>query len=66
MNAPTYARSRGAPGVGTGVLAPVGFLGAYLAVSPVSGAFADRPLPLPGSPARRWPPSTRPTRSLSE
>jgi hypothetical protein len=38
-------------GVGTGVLAPVGFLGAYLAVSPVSGAFVDRPLPLPGSPA---------------
>jgi hypothetical protein len=33
------------------VLAPVGFLGAYLAVGPVSGAFADRELPLPGSPA---------------
>lgn len=38
-------------GVGAGVLAPVGFLGAYLAVGPVSGAFTDRPLPLPGSPA---------------
>lgn len=39
------------PGVGSGVIAPVGFLAAYLAVSPVSGAFADRPLPLPGAPA---------------
>jgi hypothetical protein len=51
MNAPTFPRSRNALGVGTGVLAPVGFLGAYLAVGPVSGAFADRELPLPGSPA---------------
>lgn len=42
---------RTTPGAGAGVLAPVGFLGAYLAVSPVSGAFADRDLPLPGSPA---------------
>ncbi|MGH3611754.1 MAG: hypothetical protein ACRDRK_03885 [Pseudonocardia sp.] len=39
-----------APSV-VGVLAAVGFLAAYLAVSPVSGAFVDRPLPLPGSPA---------------
>lgn len=32
------------------VLAPAGFLAAYLAVGPVSGMFVDRPLPLPGSP----------------
>lgn len=38
-------------GLGATVLAPAGFLVAYLAVSPVSGAFADRDLPLPGSPA---------------
>lgn len=49
MTAPTRAPSRTAPGVG--VLAAFGFLAAYLAVSPVSGAFVDRPLPLPGSPA---------------
>lgn len=49
MNAPTRAPSRSAPGAG--VLAAIGFLAAYLAVSPASGAFADRPLPLPGSPA---------------
>lgn len=49
MNAPTRAPSRSAPAVG--VLAAIGFLAAYLAVSPVSGAFVDRPLPLPGSPA---------------
>lgn len=49
MNAPTRAPSHRAPGVG--MLAAVGFLAAYLAVSPVSGAFADRALPLPGSPA---------------
>lgn len=49
MNAPTRAPSRSAPGVG--VLAAAGFLAFYLAVSPVSGAFVDRPLPLPGSPA---------------
>src|SRR5688500_3130343 len=41
--------SYSAPGVG--VLAAVGFLVAYLAVSPVSGAFVDRPLPMPGAPA---------------
>jgi hypothetical protein len=40
-----------APGAGTSVLAPLGFLIAYLAVGPVSGALADRDLPLPGSPA---------------
>ncbi|MHA6631256.1 hypothetical protein ACU61A_37970 [Pseudonocardia sichuanensis] len=39
------------PDVRTGVLAPTGFLAAYLAVGPVSGALVDRPLPLPGSPA---------------
>ncbi|TQM06458.1 hypothetical protein [Pseudonocardia kunmingensis] len=49
MNAPTRAPSRIAPGAG--VLAATGFLLAYLAVGPVSGAFVDRPLPLPGSPA---------------
>jgi hypothetical protein len=49
MNAPARAQSYSTPGVG--VLAAVGFLGAYLAVGPVSGAFADRELPLPGSPA---------------
>ena len=51
MTIPVGARNRSRPGLGGGVLAPVGFLGAYLAVSPVSGALADRPLPLPGSPA---------------
>jgi hypothetical protein len=45
------ARSRATTSVGAGVLAPIGFLAAYLAVSPISGAFADRSLPLPGSPA---------------
>lgn len=49
MNAPTRAPSRSAPVVG--VLAAAGFLAFYLAVGPVSGAFVDRPLPLPGSPA---------------
>lgn len=42
---------RSASGLGARVLAPVGFLVAYLAVSPLADAFADRPLPLPGSPA---------------
>ncbi|MCO1656366.1 hypothetical protein [Pseudonocardia humida] len=51
MATPGPARTRTAPGLGAGVLAPIGFLGAYLAVSPVSGAFVDRPLPMPGSPA---------------
>ena len=51
MATPALTRDRTAPGIGAGVLAPVGFLGAYLAVSPASGAFADRALPLPGSPA---------------
>lgn len=37
-------------GIGNGVLAPAGFLVAYLAVGTVSGALADRDLPLPGSP----------------
>lgn len=49
MHAPTRATSRSAPVAG--VLAAIGFLAAYLAVGPVSGAFVDRPLPLPGSPA---------------
>jgi hypothetical protein len=51
MSAPGFARSRTTSRVGAGVLAPIGFLGAYLAVGPVAGAFADRELPLPGSPA---------------
>jgi hypothetical protein len=51
MAAPGSARTRTTSGLGAGVLAPIGFLGAYLAVGPVSGALADRPLPLPGSPA---------------
>jgi len=48
MNPASLAASRTAPA--TGVAAATGFLAAYLAVSPVSGAFADRPLPLPTSP----------------
>lgn len=48
MSAPTRAPSRSAP---VGLLAAIGFLAAYLAVSPVAGAFVDRPLPMPGSPA---------------
>ncbi|TWF80574.1 hypothetical protein FHX44_116517 [Pseudonocardia hierapolitana] len=51
MAVPASSRNRSASDLAAGVLAPVGFLGAYLAVSPVSGAVADRPLPLPGSPA---------------
>lgn len=49
MHSPTRAPSRWSPV--TGVAAAAGFLVAYLAVGPVSGAVADRPLPLPGSPA---------------
>ncbi len=49
MNSPTRTLSHSAPGVG--VLAAIGFLVAYLAVSPVAGAFVDRPLPMPGAPA---------------
>jgi hypothetical protein len=51
MTARPLSRSVAAPGAGTSVLAPLGFLIAYLAVGPVSGALADRDLPLPGSPA---------------
>ncbi len=51
MNARSLTGSVVAPGIGASVLAPLGFLVAYLAVGPVSGAFADRELPLPGSPA---------------
>lgn len=51
MATPHLTHHRTTPGARAGVLAPVGFLGAYLAVGPVSGAFADRELPLPGSPA---------------
>ncbi|MEJ3657931.1 hypothetical protein WEH80_33695 [Actinomycetes bacterium KLBMP 9759] len=49
MNAPTRTSSHNAPGIG--VLAAIGFLLAYLAVGPASGAFVDRPLPMPGAPA---------------
>ncbi len=42
-------QSRAGSGIGSGVLAPAGFLAAYLAVGPVSGALADRELPLPGT-----------------
>ncbi len=49
MSVPGLARSRTTSRVGAGVLAPIGFLGAYLVAGPVSGAFADRELPLPGS-----------------
>ena len=48
MNPASLAASRTAPV--TGVVAATGFLAAYLAVSPVSGALADRPLPLPDAP----------------
>ena len=51
MDAPGFIRNRAVSTVGPGLFAPVGFLGAYLAVGPVAGASADRPLPLPGSPA---------------
>jgi hypothetical protein len=48
MNAPTATLvSRPT----TMVAAPIGFLGAYLASGPVSDSLADRPLPLPDTPA---------------
>lgn len=50
MTTTSFAPDRSIAGVAGGVVAPAGFLGAYLAVSPVAGAFADRALPLPGSP----------------
>lgn len=49
MTVPESAR-RITSNAGPTVLAPLGFLGAYLAVGPVSGALADRDLPLPGAP----------------
>jgi hypothetical protein len=51
MALPASSRNRPASELAAGVLAPVGFLGAYLAVAPVSSAVADRPLPMPNSPA---------------
>jgi hypothetical protein len=51
MSVPGFARSRTTSRVPGSIVAPIGFLGAYLAVGPVSGALADRELPLPGSPA---------------
>jgi hypothetical protein len=45
------APNRAGSAVGAGVFASVGFLVAFLAVGPVSGALADGSLPLPGSPA---------------
>jgi hypothetical protein len=50
MSAPARTHHRPGTGIGSGIVAPIGFLAAYLAVGPVSGALADRPLPLPGSP----------------
>jgi hypothetical protein len=50
MTAPVLIQTRPRRSVSAAILAPVGFLVAYLAVGPVSGAFADRALPLPGSP----------------
>lgn len=43
-------RERAVSRLGATVLAPVGFLVAYLAAGPLSGAFAHGSLPLPGSP----------------
>jgi hypothetical protein len=51
MTLPASSRNRSASELAAGVLAPVGFLGAYLAATPVSSAVADRPLPMPNSPA---------------
>jgi hypothetical protein len=51
MALPASSRNRPASELAAGVLAPVGFLGAYLAVAPVSSAVADRPLPMPNSTA---------------
>lgn len=51
MALPASSRNRSASELAAGVLAPVGFLGAYLAATPVSSAVADRPLPMPGAPA---------------
>ncbi len=51
MAHPATSRNRPASEFARGVLAPTGFLAAFLAAGPVSGAAADRPLPLPGSPA---------------
>jgi hypothetical protein len=51
MAHPATSRNRPASEFAAGVLAPIGFLAAFLAAGPVSGAAANRPLPLPGSPA---------------
>jgi hypothetical protein len=51
MAVPAPSRNRSASELARGVLAPVGFLGGFLAAAPLSGAFADRPLPLPGASA---------------
>lgn len=51
MALPASSRNRSASELAAGVLAPVGFLGAYLAATPLSSAVADRPLPMPNSPA---------------
>jgi len=51
MAVPGSARNRTASAFGPGVLAPIGFLAAFLAVGIVTGAVADRPLPMPGAPA---------------
>lgn len=51
MAVPGSARNRTASAFGAGVLAPVGFLGSFVAGGPVAGAFADRALPMPGAAA---------------
>ena len=50
MTLPASSRNRSASELAAGVLAPVGFLGAFLAAGPVMSAVADRPLPMPDSP----------------
>ncbi|HLU60088.1 MAG TPA: hypothetical protein VKZ81_31895 [Pseudonocardia sp.] len=51
MAVPASARRRSAADLAAGVLAPVGFLGAYLVAAPLTSAAADRDLPMPGAPA---------------
>jgi hypothetical protein len=50
MTVPGSARNRTVSEFAAGVLAPIGFLGGFLAAVPVSGAVADRPLPMPDAP----------------
>jgi hypothetical protein len=59
MAHPATSRNRPASEFAAGVLAPIGFLAAFLAAGPVSGAAANRPLPLPGS-RTPWPSGSPP------